>query len=345
MPQQQDSVAAELATGQVNEAEETVVVRQPQKPQHPYQVLRLLPKDATPAQQDSAIQAAFQPKAIHYSSRPDTLHLPGHGVGKSIKDVTLPKYYKESFFSTDTLFHPELNGGRVGVAGDPVPYTLRSDDVITMLLLGCFIVGLVAFSKSWNFISRQAKRFFYVPRSADGTDSETSVEIRFQFFLVLQTALLLALLQYFYTQEYIGTTFILSSQYQLIAIYFGVNMGYFILKALLYHGVCSVFFGVRKSVQWLRSLVFIIGMEGVSLLPLVLLQVYFNLSMQSAIIYVIIILLFVKILTFYKTFIIFFRRNSAFLQIILYFCALEVVPLAVLCGALVSIGNYFKINY
>ena len=32
------------------------------KPRHPYQVLRTLPKDATPAQQDSAIQATFQPK-------------------------------------------------------------------------------------------------------------------------------------------------------------------------------------------------------------------------------------------------------------------------------------------
>ena len=32
------------------------------KPRHTYQVLRSLPKDATPAQQGSAIQATFQPK-------------------------------------------------------------------------------------------------------------------------------------------------------------------------------------------------------------------------------------------------------------------------------------------
>ena len=34
----------------------------PARPQTPYQVLRLLPKDATPAQQDSAIQAWFEPE-------------------------------------------------------------------------------------------------------------------------------------------------------------------------------------------------------------------------------------------------------------------------------------------
>ena len=66
------------------------------KPRHPYQVLRTLPKDATPAQQDSAIQATFQPKEVRYSNRPDTLHLPGYGKGKSALEITpLPKYYKE----------------------------------------------------------------------------------------------------------------------------------------------------------------------------------------------------------------------------------------------------------
>jgi hypothetical protein len=64
------------------------------KPQTPYEVLRLLPKDATPAQQDSAIQEWFEPKEIHYSSRPDTLHLPGHEIPRDLKEVSLPHYYR-----------------------------------------------------------------------------------------------------------------------------------------------------------------------------------------------------------------------------------------------------------
>lgn len=315
------------------------------KPQHPYQVLRLLPKDATPAQQDSAIQATFQPKEIRYSSRPDTLHLPGHDAGRSLRDVSLPKYYKENFFSTDTLYHPELNAGRYGVAGDPVPYTLRGDNVITLLLIVCFMVCVVSFSRSWGFISRQAKRFFYVPRSESAPVSETSGEVHFLLFLVVQTGLLLALLQYFYTQHYIATTFTLASQYQLIAIFFGVNMAYFVVKALLYHAVNLVFFDSRRSIQWLNASLLVVGLEGVALLPLVLLQVYFNLSMQNVAIYFIFILVLSKILTFYKSFLIFFRREAAFPQIILYFCTLEIVPLAALGGIVVLIGNCLKINY
>lgn len=338
---QQDSIVQEQAV----EVEEQTVTSENAKPQHPYQVLRLLPKDATPAQQDSAIQATFQPKEIRYSDRPDTLHLPGSDVGKSIMDVTLPKYYKESFFSKDTLLHPELNGGRYGVPGDPVPYTVRADNIITILLIACFILAVVAFGKSQRFILRQTKGFFYVPRRDDTNVTETYNEVRFQFFLVLQTCLLFSLLQYFYTKNYISETFILSSQYQLIVIYFAMYASYFLVKGLLYTFVNAVFFGSRKNMQWMKTLLFITSMEGIMLFPVVLLLVYFDLSMQSVVSYVIIVLILVKMLTFYKCYIIFFRRIDAFLQIILYFCALEMIPLVAFWGALVITGDYLKVNF
>ena len=76
---------------------EAIVEVHPTKPQTPYQVLRLLPKDATPAQQDSAIQAWLEPVEIRYSERPDTLHLPGDGIPKDLKAVSLPQqYYREN---------------------------------------------------------------------------------------------------------------------------------------------------------------------------------------------------------------------------------------------------------
>lgn len=163
----------------------------------PAQVLKWLPKDATPAQQDSAIQANIKPSKISWSNRPDTLHLPGHPIGKSFRDINLPQYYKESFFSKDSLFHPELDGGRVGVPGDPVPYAVANDYLITSILLGCFILATIALSKSKPFIVRQAKSFFYVPRGETTSLTETAGEIRSQFFFVLQTCLLLSLILFF----------------------------------------------------------------------------------------------------------------------------------------------------
>ena len=50
-------------------------------------------------------------------------------------------------------------------------------------------------------------------------------------------------------------------------------------------------------------------------------------------------------LTFYKSWAIFFRQNSMFLQIILYLCTLEIVPLLSLGGALVWITDVLKVNF
>ena len=335
---QQDTIAAgqHLSTEYVSE--------RPAKPQHPYQVLKMLPKDATPAQQDSAIQATFQPKQVRYSSRPDTLHIPGHEIGKSIRDVSLPKYYKETFFSKDTLLHPEIAGGRYGVAGDPVPYSVRSDDTITLLLLLCFVIVMVSYAKLKQFIIRQVKSFFYVSTHRISI-SETSNELRFQIFMILLTCLLWALLQYFYTIQYISTTFILQSQYHLIAVYFAMNVGYFLLKYLLYSSVNAVFFDKKNNLHWIKSFYFVTSVEGAMIFPAVMLQSYFDVSFHDVSIYAISVVIFVKLLTFYKSYTIFFRRIHFFFQIILYFCALEAVPIAAFLGALAITGNYLKINF
>jgi hypothetical protein len=316
------------------------------KPKHPYQVLQQLPPNATPAQQDSAIQSVFHPELKHLSTRPDTLHLPGQDVGKSIKEVNLPQYYRESFFSNNSLLHPELNVERYGVAGDPVPYSIRNDDVITGLLLGCFLFMLIAYSRLHHFILRQVKSFFYVPRSENVTVvTETSGEFRFQFFMVALTCLLWALLAFFYTQDRVAHTFVLESEYQLIAIFFGCFIVYFLLKGLLYPLTNLIFFDRKKNEQWMKAMLFLSAVEGVSLFPLVMLQSYFDISVQSAIIYTAVVLILVKILTIYKGFVIFFRQNGAVLQIILYFCALEIVPILALAGFLVMIVDYLKINF
>lgn len=310
----------------------------------PREVLSWLPRSATPAQMDSAIRQHIKPSPIHWSSRPDTLHLPGHQPGKSLLNAPLPKYYKESFFSGDSLFHPELTGGRMGVAGDPVPYTVAGDNLITGILIASFILAAVAFSQSRRFIARQAKNFFYVPRSGTTVITETSGELRFQLFLVLQTCLMLALGFFFYTKETVSDVFIIG-QYQVIGLYTGVMAVYFLLKAAAYSFTDWVFFGGKKNEQWIKAYLFIISMEGVLLFPLVLLQAFFALPMNTAAIMAVAIVVLFKLLSLYKTYLIFFRKKGAFMQIFLYFCALEVVPLLSLWGALVTINGYLKINF
>uniref|UniRef100_A0AB33J2L6 DUF4271 domain-containing protein n=1 Tax=Prevotella sp. GTC17254 TaxID=3236794 RepID=A0AB33J2L6_9BACT len=340
MWQQADSTAVAE-----QEAQSVSTTARPHKQLTPAQVLSWLPKNATPEQQDSAIQAHIKPSEIHWSNQPDTLHLPGHPVGRSFRDVSLPKYYKESFFSKDSLFHPELRGGRPGVAGDPVPYTVAGDNLITSILLGSFILTMLAFSQSRRFILRQAKNFFYVQHSDRPTAvSETGGEMRFQIFLIFQTCLLLSLLYFFYTKAQLNDTFVIE-QYQVIGIYTGSIASCFLLKIILYSFINWVFFDRRRNIQWLHSYLFIGAMEGVVLFPAIMLLAFFNLTVSTISIYVIIVLVLLKLLLFYKSHLIFFRGRTFFVQNFLYFCALEILPLLALWGALVTMNGYLKINF
>jgi len=321
------------------------MVQRPAKPQTPYQVLRLLPKDATPAQQDSAVQAWFQPGEIHYSSMPDTLHLPGHDKGRDLRKVDLPQYYRENFFSNDTIFHTEVGGGRFGMSGDPVPYTIRNDNLITSLLLVCFVASLIAFSVSGNFFWSQIKKFFYQSKAAERSVTETSPEVKSQLYFLTQTCLLLALLFFLYIRQFVTDSFILSDEYLLVAIFFGIIVGYFLLKYAIYCFVNLVFFDGKRNRQYLLTLLFVHAVEGILLFPAVMLYAFFDLQPQTIIYYFVSVVVLVKMLTFYKGFVIFFKQNGFYLQNILYFCTLEIVPLVALWSGLTVIVNALKIIF
>lgn len=302
-------------------------VAAPQQRQHfqptPAQVLSWLPRNATPEQQDSAIQANIKPSEITWSQQPDTLHLPGHSKGKSWRDVNMPKYYRESYFTGKPFFHPELFGGRLGVAGDPVPYSIARDNVITLLLLGCFVLALIAYAKSKGFILRQAKDFFRPPHNEKLTSiSETSGELRFQLFLVLQSSLLMALIFFFYVQRNITDTFIID-QYQAIGVFAAIITAYAMLKAVAYSVTGWVFFDRRRNDLWMKSFLFLLAMEGVCIFPIVMLRAYFDMPVHTTLLSTAIVLGIFKLLSLYKSYLIFFRNGGHSLQIFCTFAHLK----------------------
>ena len=320
------------------------VARHPAKPQTPYQVLQLLPKDATPEQQDSAIQSWFQPGEIHYSEQPDTLHLPGHDIGHNPREIRIPDYNKEQFLADDSLYHPELAHEPFGVAGDPVPYNISNDNVISSLLLSCFIMTLLAFAISRNYIVQQVKNFFYIPRRED-VKTPTSNEVTALLFFALQTCLLWAMAYFFYVKAYVADTFVFEDEYLFIGLIFLLILVYAILKYPLYTLVNYTFFSGKNNGQWQYTMLLLSAIEGALLFPAILFQSYFEAPPQNIIIYAILVLVLVKIFTFYKCFVIFFRKNGLFLQIILYFCTLEIIPLLALWGILGIITNALTINF
>ena len=259
-------------------------------------------------------------------------------------DVQLPSFHEETFFSQDTLFQTEVPAGNHGIVGDSIPESIQGDNVIMSLLLCCFILIAIAFSRARGFLSRQLKRFFYPPRTGITEDTQTASEVHFQVFLVFLDSLLLAVLYYFYTLKS-SNSYVLDSPYLLIFIFLVILLLYFVLKMGLYTLVNKVFFDSKKNGQWIESQMFLITLENIFFFPIILILANLGLSVGNVETYFILVLIFVKLLTFYKTYVIFFRENVFRLQIILYFCALEITPLLSVWGLLDMTVENLKINF
>ncbi|MCD8297963.1 MAG: DUF4271 domain-containing protein [Prevotella sp.] len=297
-------------------------------------------------QKDTIAQLSLQDDNIIQASEndSDTLQLYEEELSENSDSTGMPLYYKENCFFPDSLLNSNIAGGQNGVAGDPIPYTIRNDNVITSVLLLCFILVLIGLSKTGRLITRQTKGFFNEHRRHTAEYTETSNELRFQLFLVLQTCLLLSLLSFIFTQQLVDTTFFILSNYMQLTAFFCVFALYFIGKSLLYWIVNSVFFDKQSNTIWFKSFLFITSVEGIALFPLVVVLSYIEMPILYGALYLGFVIIIVRILLLYKCFVTFFRQKIFCLQIILYLCTLEIIPLLFLWGTLVNMIDCFKIN-
>ena len=254
-------------------------------------------------------------------------------------DGILSQYESGVLFPKDTLTCSEAR--LPGMAGDPVPYTMHGDDILVCLMLLCFIMTIGVFAHSCQIISRQLKEFFYIPRI-----EYADMPGKFTFIILnIQTCLLFGITYYFYTTHYVSDNYLLDSPYALIAIYFGVFVFYFLMKSTIYRLVNAVFFDDKKNLQMVWTLSFIGALEGLAFFPAIILHMYFTISMQGVVYYFFFVLAIAKLMIFYKCWVIFFRQMGISLQIILYLCTLEIIPLLTLGGGLVTITNELKVIF
>ena len=318
---------------------------QPQQAAESVEGQTSVPNNVLQLPTDSAAQSIYTSNQNHWPVKVDSFLMPDRG--KELKpDVRpLPKYYKESFFAKDTLLHDELQGGRYGMAGDPMPYTLRQDNVLTPLLIFLILMLILCISRAWKSIAFQLRNFFHKVRANSLLERESSAERRYLIFAEIYTAVIMSLLFYFFANEYISDTYITYSEYTLMGIFFGGFLALINVEHLLQTSVSKIFFNTRQGEQWTLVKMIVSAFEGIFLTPALLIVAYFGMSLQIVAFYIAIVLIFAKITLFYKANQIFFDKKSAFLQNFLYFCTLEVIPPVILWAVLTAVANYLKVNY
>ncbi|WP_278719177.1 DUF4271 domain-containing protein [Bacteroides caecimuris] len=232
-----------------------------------------------------------------------------------------------------------------GFEGTPISYSPRTDDAIALTLLACFLLSSIALARGKKFLSQQVKDFMLHRERASIFDSSTAADVRYLLVLVLQTCVLSGITFFNYFHDTCPALMNHVSPLLLLGIYVGFCLAYFLLKWLLYMFLGWTFFDKNKTNMWLESYSALIYYVGFALFPFVLFLVYFDLSLTNLVIIGSIILIFTKILMFYKWIKLFFHQLSGLFLLILYFCALEIVPCLLLYQVLIQINNILLIKF
>ena len=232
----------------------------------------------------------------------------------------------------------------VGVMGAPHSYKVGADNAISVSVMVMVVVAMLALSASWGFVVRQGRNLFYRENDRTTTVPDTKKELNSQLILVAFTAFILAVMYFACTSANASKALSNLANFSL-PLYIMAFVGYFLFKAAFYQLVNWVFFDGKEIEQWNKSQLFLTAMEGLLVSPIILFYIYGKLPLYIALICVGFVVILCKILTFYKCYLIFFRRIGAFLQIFLYFCALELIPLAILVGILEASNENLNINF
>ena len=232
-----------------------------------------------------------------------------------------------------------------GFEGTPIFYSPRTDDAIALTLLACFFLSSIVLARGKKFLSQQVKDFVLHRERTSIFDSSTAADVRYLLVLVLQTCVLsgITFLNYFHDTS--PTLMNQVSPLLLLGIYVGFCLAYFLLKWLIYMFLGWTFFDKNKTNIWLESYSALIYYVGFALFPFVLFLVYFDLSLTNLVIIGSIILIFTKILMFYKWIKLFFHQFSGLFLLILYFCALEIVPCLLLYQGMIQMNNILLIKF
>lgn len=289
-----------------------------------------------------------------FTAYPDTLQevLPQVGLRQeedSVSSDTLPLFYKQSgFVSADTIrltrYHPrsEFAPGMDGLA---LPYSPRTDDGLAVILLGCFFVSAYVLARSKKFLSQQVKDFLLHRERTSIFAATTAADMRYLLLLVIQTCVLGGICLFNYFNDVRPLLMERVSPHLLLGVYVAVCLLYLCLKWMLYSFLGWVFFDKNKTDVWLESYSTLLYYLGFSLFPFVLFLVYFDLNVGFLVSIGLGLVIFTKILMFYKWLKLFSSNIYGVLLLILYFCALEIVPCLILYRGIIWLNNVLIIKF
>lgn len=227
-----------------------------------------------------------------------------------------------------------------GLTGDPVQYQFRNDDAVSSIILLSFFLMAWVIAESWKFVRSQLRNFFITRERPNLFAERDDNELSGRLFLVVQTCFLLSLLFFTSTKELLPDVFRQVSPRLILVAGTAVSLLYYGLKITIYNIVNHTFFTPAKCIMWSNIHFVSILLTGFSLMPITLLVVFCDVPFADVTLPCVLLLSVIKILLLYKCFRIFFSSLLGCVHLILYFCALEIIPMGLFAASLYGLGNF-----
>ena len=228
-----------------------------------------------------------------------------------------------------------------GHSTEMVSELFRSDWMVTCILFLCLLVIPVVFVRSKRRLYRDLGLGVWACERNDMSDGVTMSDVRYTLLLTFHSCLMLAFVACLLFVPFLSLK---SSP----ALWLGglvlCFLFSFFAKWIIYAFVNRIFFQKDRVLSWEVTFVNIFVCLGLLLFPLVLLMVFSDVSSQILVFLVIGILCLAKIVLFWKCFSIFFEKLYGCFHLILYFCALEILPDLILWKGMVFANNNLIIN-
>lgn len=227
--------------------------------------------------------------------------------------------------------------------GEPLPYLLRTDSVVVFVLFFCVILVAYILLNNKKYLSYKLKDLLGNREKNSRYIDITADSMHYSFLLVLHACALWGICIYGYLINNSPEFLRPYSPYFLLGLIFCMII-FVLLKSFLYSFINWVFFDKMRNASWIKTYYNVFIWSGLLLLPIVLLLVLGDLSLNIFLYWLLFVVIIMKIVLFFKCFDNFFKNFHGCFHLILYLCALEFLP-GVLLWKSIWVTNHFLLQF
>ena len=242
------------------------------------------------------------------------------------------------------MWHDSLSLAPLGESGELIPDTLSNDDCVSVTMIVCIVLTAIMVSGASRYLAFQFSNLFRVPNESSSLLRETEKQRKYLNYFIPQGALLLSLVCYSYIDS-------LPPYHSILPL--APAVGVFSVACIAFYFLTEIVRRIVHATYFKRAQCRIANMQrqlhyfilSLILLPLSIAHVYLSLSIRHTLYVLLFAYILVKLLAIYKVYVIFFRKNGAFLHFFLYLCTLEAIPVAYMIfifklTAITLLGNF-----